>query len=50
MEVPLLGVESELQLAAYTAATAMRDLSRIFDPHNSSWQQRILNLLSEARD
>ena len=28
MEVPRLGVESELQLPAYAAATAMPDLSR----------------------
>ena len=27
-EVPEVGVESELQLPAYTTATAMRDLSR----------------------
>ena len=29
MEVPRLGVKSELQLLAYTTATAMWDLSRI---------------------
>ena len=29
MEVPRLGVESELQLLAHTAATATRDLSRV---------------------
>ena len=29
MEVPGLGVESELQLLAYTTATAMRDLGHI---------------------
>ena len=28
MELPRLGVESELQLLAYTAATAMQDPSR----------------------
>ena len=50
MEVPRLGVESELQLPAYATATATPDLSRIFDLHYSSWQRRILNLLSEARD
>ena len=37
MEVPGLGVELELRLLAYTTA-------------HSSWQCRILNLLSEARD
>ena len=29
MEVPRLGVESELQLPTYTTATAMQDPSRI---------------------
>ena len=50
MEVPGLGVESELQLLAYTTATATPDPSRIFDLHQSSWQCWILNPLSEARD
>ena len=50
MEVPRLGVESELQLLAYPTATAMWDPSRIFDLHHSSRQCRILNPLSEARD
>ena len=50
MEVPRLGVELELQLLAYTTATALWDLSCICDPHHSSWQCRILSLLSEARD
>ena len=49
MIVPRLGVESELQLPAYTTATATRDLSRDFDLHHSPWQCRILNPLSEAR-
>ena len=31
MEVPRLGVESELQLLAYTTATAIRDLSYLWD-------------------
>ena len=31
MKVPSLGVESELQLPAYTSATALRDLSLVFD-------------------
>ena len=51
MEVSRLGVELELQqLLAYTTATATRDPSRVCDLHHSSWQQRILNPLSEARD
>ena len=49
MEVPRLGVESELQLPAYTTATATSDPSSICDLHRSSWQHRILNPLSEAR-
>ena len=47
MEVPRLGVESELQLPVYTTATAMPDPSRICNLHHSS---QILNPLSEARD
>ena len=31
MEVPRLGVESELQLPAYTTATAMPDPSNVWD-------------------
>ena len=50
LEVPRLGVRSELLLLAYTTATATRDPSRICDPHYSSWQCQILNPLSEARD
>ena len=50
MEVPRLGVKLELQLPVYTTATAMPDLSHIFDPHHSSQQRRILNPLREARD
>ena len=37
MEVPRLGVESELQLLVYTTFTAMQDPSCIFDLHHSSW-------------
>ena len=48
MEVPRLGVELELQLQAYTTATATPDLSCIFDLLHSSWQRRILNPLSGA--
>ena len=50
MEVPALGVESELQLPACTTATATWDLSLICDLHHSSRQRWILNPLSEARD
>ena len=52
MEVPRLGVESELQLSAYAMATAiaMPDPSLIWDPHCSLQQHRILNPLSRARD
>ena len=42
MEVPRLGVKSELHLLAYTPATAMPDLSCIFNLHGSSWQHQIL--------
>ena len=48
MEVPRLGVESEMQLPAYTTATAMLDLSSIFD--HSSQKSQILNPLSGARN
>ena len=50
VEVPRLGVESESQLPAYARATAMPDLSRVFDLHHSSHQCRILNPLNKARD
>ena len=48
MEVPRLGVESELP--AYTIARATQDPSCVCDPHHSSQQCQILNSLSEARD
>ena len=50
MEVPRLGVKLELQLPAYTTATAMPDLSHDCSPHHSSQQHQILNPLREARD
>ena len=50
MEVPSLGVKLELQLLAYTTATAMLDLSYISNLQHSLWQHQILNPLSEARD
>ena len=50
MEDPRLGVELELQLLAYTAATAAQDPSYVCDLHHSSQQCWIPNPLSEARD
>ena len=50
VEVPRLGVKSELQLPAYTTATAMQNLSRICDLYHSSRQHQILNPLSKASD
>ena len=50
MEVPRLGVKSELQLPAYTTVTATRDLSQVSNLHHSSRQDWILNALSEAGD
>ena len=50
MEVLRLRVDSELQLPAYTTATAMQDLSLTWDLHHSSRQRRILNPLSEGKD
>ena len=48
MEVPRLGVKSELQLPA--TATATWDPGCVFNLHYSSWQRQLLNSLSEARD
>ena len=50
MEVPRLGVKSELQQLAYTTATATRDPSHVCNLHHRSRQRQILNPLSEARD
>ena len=50
MEVPRQGVESELQLLAYTTATATWDPSCVCSLHHSSWQRRILKPLSKGRD
>ena len=44
------GVKEEVQLPAYTTATAMQDLSHVWDLHHNSWQHQILNPLSEVRD
>ena len=48
MEVPRLGVESELQLPTYPTATATPDPSFIYNLHHSCWQSQILNPLNEA--
>ena len=50
MEVPRLGVESELQLSSYTTAIATPDPSLVCHLHHSSRQHRILNPLNQARD
>ena len=49
MEVPRPGVKWELQLSAYTTATAKSDPSHTCNLHHSSHQTPILNPLSEAR-
>ena len=50
MEVPRLGVRLELQVPAYTTATATWDPSHICHLHCSLWQHWILNTMTEARD
>ena len=50
MEIPRLGVKSELQLPAYTTATAMPYPNCIFNLHHSSRQCQVLNPVIEARD
>ena len=50
MQVSRLGIELELQLPAYTTATATWDPSRVCNLHHSSKQHWILNPLSGARD
>ena len=50
MEVPRLGDDSELQLLAYSTATATPDLSHVCDLYHSSPQCWTLNPMSEARD
>ena len=50
IEVPGPGVESELQLPAYTSATATQNLSHVCKIHHSSGQCQILNPLSAARE
>ena len=50
MEVPRLGVQSELQLLAYTTATAMQGSSHICNPYYNSRQRQTLYPLIEAGD
>ena len=50
IEVPRLGVATELQLPAYARTTATPDLSHVCELQNSSQQHWILNPLSKARD
>jgi len=50
MEVPRLGVESELQLPSYAIAKAMLDLTQVCHLHCSSRQCYVLNPLTGARD
>ena len=50
MEVPGLGLKSELQLPADAAAIATWDPSHICDLHYSLCQLQILNPLNKARD
>ena len=50
MEVPRLGVKSELQLLVYATATATQDPSHIFNLYHSSQQCQIPDPLSKARD
>ena len=49
MEVHRLGVESKLQLLAYTTDTATQDLSCICYLYYNSWQCQISVPLSKAR-
>ena len=50
MEFPRLWVKSEIQLPAFTTATATQDLSRVCSLHHGSQLCRIFNPLSKARD
>ena len=50
MDVPRLGVKSELQLPAYTTAMPMQDPSHTYDLCLSLWPHQILNPRCEARD
>ena len=50
MDVPRLGVQSELQLLAYATAIAAQGPRHICDLHHSSQQSQSLDPLSKARD
>ena len=50
MEVPRVGVESELLLPAYATATATLDPSRVFDLHHSSPSETSQTKLSSEAD
>ena len=50
IELPRLGVEWELQLSAYTTATATRDPTHVCDLHHSSGQCQIPDPTGKARD
>ena len=50
MEVPGLGVKSELPLLAYATEAAALDLSPRGGLRLSLWKRQSLNPLSEARD
>ena len=50
MEVPRLGLESELQLPVYTTATATQDLSHVCNLPHSSQQHWIPDPPIKTRD
>ena len=50
VEIPRLGVQSELQLLVYATTTATQDLSHVYYLHHSLQPCWILNSLSKARD
>ena len=50
MDIPRLGFKSELQLPAYTTATATQAPRHVCDLHHSSRQRWIPSPPSEARD
>ena len=50
MEVPRLGVESELQLLAYVTAIATQDPSHVCNLYHSLQQRWMLNPVIEARN
>ena len=50
MEVPRLGVKSELQLPAYGTVIATMGQTCNYNLHHSSQKRQILNPLHQARD